>query len=170
MSGQIRNGNSILWLCRFKERSINRTRASRKGSRVQPLYAPCRTVWARGVEKYISGRWSRAPCEGIFGDLWEEQLLGQIKADMQRKWKIIQPQRTQKAVKKTSRLKRGVYRASDNGRQSRPLGQNEDFGHQKIRGRWMSCKNFHLWGKASRALVRRCRTARLPGSSPNPLL
>ena len=40
-----------------------------------------------------------------------------------------------KTVKKTSRLKRGVYRAGNIGRQSRPLGQIERFFFLKIRGR-----------------------------------
>ena len=41
----------------------------------------------------------------------------------------------QRTVKKPSRLKRGVYRAGDIGRQSRPLGQTKRFFFLKIRGR-----------------------------------
>ena len=50
-------------------------------------------------------------------------------------WKNIQPKRTQKTVKKTSRLKRGVYRAVHIVRQSRSLGKNQELPASKIRGR-----------------------------------
>ncbi len=39
-----------------------------------------------------------------------------------------------RSVKKPSRLKRGVYRAADIGRQSRPLGKNEGVYFLKISG------------------------------------
>ena len=50
-------------------------------------------------------------------------------------WKNIQPRRAQKTVKKTSRLKRGVYRAGDIVRQSRSVGKNQGLPASEIRGR-----------------------------------
>ena len=49
--------------------------------------------------------------------------------------KFIRQDRTQKTVKKTSRLKRGVYRATYIVRQSRSLGKNQGLPAPEIRGR-----------------------------------
>ena len=48
---------------------------------------------------------------------------------------FIQQNRLQKTVKKTSRLKRGVYRAVHIVRQSRSVGKNQRLSASEIRGR-----------------------------------
>ena len=49
--------------------------------------------------------------------------------------KFIRQDKAQKTVKKTSRLKRGVYRATYIVRQSRSLGKNQGLPAPEIRGR-----------------------------------
>ena len=48
---------------------------------------------------------------------------------------FIQQNRAQETVKKTSRLKRGVYRAVHIVRQSRSVGKNQRLSASEIRGR-----------------------------------
>ena len=50
-------------------------------------------------------------------------------------FKFIRQGRAQKAVKKISRLKCGVYRAGDIVRQSRSVGKNQRLPASEIRGR-----------------------------------
>ena len=61
--------------------------------------------------------------------------MEQGKRGYARFWKNIHSKRAQKTVKKTSRLKRGVYRAGDIARQSRSVGKNQRLPASKIRGR-----------------------------------
>ncbi|WP_322204621.1 hypothetical protein, partial [Acutalibacter intestini] len=49
--------------------------------------------------------------------------------------KFIRQNRAQETVKKTSRLKRGVYRAGDIARQSRSVRKNQGLPASEIRGR-----------------------------------
>ncbi len=97
-------------------------------------------VTMHSFEKTIHGRFSsgESAISAVVEHLWRFVSNGFFSADTQRKVRDYPYFETKKTVKKISRLKRGVYRADDIGRQSRPLGQNEGFLFLKIRGRWMN--------------------------------